>query len=83
VYLLSVIGLIACKDVRLYEASSCPLTSPAIVYKRREIERRGLPRRAILHIPSPIVVKPQSLMILMQLGRHVLMVGPQSVVFYR
>ena len=41
-YLLSVIGLSACKDVRLFDASSCPLTSPVIFYKLRYIERAGL-----------------------------------------
>ena len=44
-YLLSVTGLIACKDVRLYDASSCPLTSPTIFYKLREIERYGIALR--------------------------------------
>ena len=44
-YLLSVTGLIACKDMRLYDASSCPLTSSAIFYKLRESERGSFRRR--------------------------------------
>ena len=32
-YLLSVIGLIACKDAHLFDASSCLLTPPSIFCK--------------------------------------------------
>jgi hypothetical protein len=56
VYLLSVTGLSACKDVRLYDASSCPLTSPAIFYKLREIERP--PLRDTCIISSLISIAP-------------------------
>jgi site-specific recombinase XerD len=39
VYLLSVAGLIACKDVSLFEAFSCPWTPSLTFYKLLEIER--------------------------------------------
>jgi hypothetical protein len=39
VNLLSVAGLIACKDVSLFEAFSCPWTLPVTFYKLLEIER--------------------------------------------
>ena len=52
-YLLSVVGLIACKDANLFEAFSCSWTPSSTFYKLLEIERRWfthrthLPRRAI------------------------------------
>ena len=52
-YLLSVTGPIACKDVRLYDASSCPLTSPAIFYKLREIERIWQPLGLLTTVKPP------------------------------
>jgi len=39
VYLLSVAGLIACKDANLFEAFSCSWPPPSTFYKRLEIER--------------------------------------------
>jgi hypothetical protein len=35
-----VVGLIACKDVRLFDAFLRPWTSPSTFYKLLEIERR-------------------------------------------
>jgi len=35
----SVAGLIACKDARLFNAFTCPWTSPSTFYKLLEIER--------------------------------------------
>jgi len=45
-YLLSVTGLIACKAVRLFDASSCPWTLHSPFYKLLYIERPLLSRRA-------------------------------------
>jgi len=39
VNLLSVVGLIACKDANLFEAFSCSWTRPATFYKLLGIER--------------------------------------------
>jgi hypothetical protein len=39
VYLLSVAGLIACKDANLFEAFSCSWTPSSTFYKLLEIER--------------------------------------------
>jgi len=39
VYLLSVAGLIACKDANLFEAFSCSWISSSTFYKLLEIER--------------------------------------------
>jgi len=39
VYLLTVTGLTACKDARLFDASSCPSIPPLTFYKLLEIER--------------------------------------------
>ena len=32
-YLLTVTGLSVCKDARLFDTSSCPLTPPSTFYK--------------------------------------------------
>jgi hypothetical protein len=39
VYLLTGTGRIPCKDVRLFDTSSAPLTPPPTFYKQLEIER--------------------------------------------
>ena len=54
-YLLSVAGLIACKDASLFEAFSCPWTPSSTFYKLREIERTGkaLPR---LLVQTPLLL---------------------------
>ena len=44
-HLLSVAGLIACKDASLFEAFSCPWPPSSLFDKLREIERAGLQRR--------------------------------------
>jgi hypothetical protein len=42
VYLLSIAGLIACTDVCLFEAFSCPETPHSTFDKLRDMERLGL-----------------------------------------
>ena len=44
-YLLSVIGLIACQDARLFDVSSCLLTRPSTFYKLLYMERGGFTER--------------------------------------
>ena len=50
VYLLTVPGLTACKDARLFDASSCPSIPPLTFYKLLEIER---PEYGYLHDWTP------------------------------
>ena len=46
-YLLAVAGLIACKDVSLFETFSCPWPPSSTFYKLLEIERAGLRAKEI------------------------------------
>jgi hypothetical protein len=43
VYLLAVVGHIACKDASVGDAFSSPWTLPSTFYKLLEIERKNIP----------------------------------------
>ncbi len=53
-YLLTVPGLIACIDVRLFDTSSCPLSPPSTFDKLLEIERTSL------LVPCPVCGQRQA-----------------------
>ena len=50
-------GLIACKDVGIYEAFSCPWRPSPTFYKLLEIERLALPGLAMAHNVGPVTVR--------------------------
>ena len=58
-YLLSVAGLIACKDANLFEAFSCSWTPSSTFYKLLEIERNGQPCLLLVVGGNRLIRQPQ------------------------